>query len=83
MPIDSPRSLSAVEMPTYTARYENDGRFWFVRIVELERGAQARDYDEIENVAANIVTSTLDVPADSFRLAVQDGTASREDRRPR
>ena len=66
-----------MERPTYTARYENDGRFWFVRIVELKRGAQAREYDEITRVAADLVATTLDVPPDSFRLAVEDATAVR------
>jgi hypothetical protein len=65
--------LSPVERPTYTARYENDGRFWFVRIIELERGRQAREFDEIERTATDLISMTLNVPADTFRVRLEEG----------
>ena len=67
-------TLLDVERPTYTARYESDGRFWFVRVVEIQRGTQARDFDEIQRKACELIMLALDVPANSFRVRVEEGT---------
>ena len=61
------------EKPIFTARYEPDGRFWFVRVVELNRGAQAREFEAIERAACSLIELSLDVPSDRYSVRFEEG----------
>ncbi|MCK2031776.1 hypothetical protein [Microbacterium sp. KSW4-4] len=64
-------------MKTYAVTAERDGKFWFIRIPELDGVTQARTDAEISVMARDYIAVTLDVPADSFDLKItrlpQDG----------
>ena len=62
---------------TYRAEAEPDGAFWRIRVPGLARTTQARDRDEIEPMARDLIAIMGDVPADSFRLdlTVMEGPA--------
>jgi DNA-directed RNA polymerase specialized sigma subunit len=57
-------------MSKYTAEVERDGKFWMVRVPEISRATQARHVREIEAMARDLIAIIVDVPADSFELAV-------------
>lgn len=58
-------------MRTYDVVAEQDGAFWLLRIPELDGVTQARNREEIETMAREYIAITLDVPADSFSLAIR------------
>jgi hypothetical protein len=55
---------------TYRAEVSRDGEFWRIRVPEVDRSTQARDEDEIEPMARDLIAIMDDVPADSFALTV-------------
>ncbi|MCK2032632.1 hypothetical protein [Microbacterium sp. KSW4-4] len=57
-------------MKSYEITAERDGKFWFVRIPELDGVTQARTEAEISVMARDFIAVTLDVPVDSFDLEV-------------
>ncbi|MEZ7755579.1 hypothetical protein O5Y58_08700 [Microbacterium paraoxydans] len=57
-------------MKSYEVTAERDGKFWFVRIPELDGVTQARTDAEISVMARDYIAVTLDVPTDSFDLKV-------------
>lgn len=66
-----------VEVNTYTAIASPDGKYWHVRLPGLgnhpERGlpTQARNLDQVEPTARDLIALWLDVPASSFEVDVQ------------
>lgn len=56
---------------TFHARAERSGKYWAVRIAELDSWTQARHLREIDTVARDLIALELEVPADSFDLAVE------------
>lgn len=54
----------------YVVTAEREGRFWLIRIPELEGTTQAYTEDEIPVMARDYIAVTLDVPADSFEIDV-------------
>lgn len=66
-----------VAVNTYTAVASPDGKYWHVLLPGLgnhpERGlpTQARNLDEVEPTARDLIALWLDVPADSFAVDVQ------------
>ncbi len=66
-----------VAVSTYTAIASPDGKCWHVRLPGLgnrpEYGlpAQARNLDQVEPTARDLIALWLDVPADSFTVEVQ------------
>ena len=60
-----------VVRPVYHATAERDGKFWFIRVPELERVyAQARRLDQSEDAIREVIALRLDVPEDSFDVFV-------------
>ncbi|MFE7067407.1 hypothetical protein [Microbacterium sp. NPDC057658] len=57
-------------MKTYEVTAEREGKFWFVRIPELDGVTQARTDAEISLMARDYIAVTLAIPADSFDLEV-------------
>ncbi len=55
----------------YDVTVERDGQFWLIRIPELDGATQARTRDEIPDMARDYIAITLNVPADSFEIAVK------------
>ncbi|AQY01619.1 hypothetical protein [Microbacterium foliorum] len=55
----------------YDVTLERDGKFWLIRIPELDGVTQARTHDEVPDMARDYIAITLDVPADSFEISVK------------
>lgn len=51
---------------------ERDGSFWLVRIPEIDGATQARTREEIEAMARDYISITLDLPKDSFAVDIDD-----------
>jgi hypothetical protein len=59
------------EVSTYTAKATRDGKFWLIHVPEVERYTQARNVDEIETMARDLVAVMRGVEPDSFTLTVE------------
>ena len=64
------RLQKSVIVKTYEVTEQRDGKFWFIRIPELDGVTQARTEAEVSVMARDYIAVTLDVPADSFDLEV-------------
>jgi hypothetical protein len=53
-------------MKTYRAELERDGRFWRVRVPDIDRTTQARNLSEAEAMARDLIAIMADVPQNSF-----------------
>lgn len=60
-----------VEVKTYHANASRDGRFWLVHIPEIDQYSQGRNLTDVEPMARDLIALWLDVPEDSFDVAVQ------------
>jgi hypothetical protein len=58
------------ELTTYRIEVERDGRFWRIRVPEIERSTQARHLREVELMARDLIAIMEDVPPDSVELDV-------------
>ncbi|HEY2128621.1 MAG TPA: type II toxin-antitoxin system HicB family antitoxin [Streptosporangiaceae bacterium] len=54
------------DMKTYRAELERDGRFWRVRVPDIDRTTQARNLSEAEAMARDLIAIMADVPQNSF-----------------
>ena len=60
-----------METTTFTALCERAGRWWTIRIPQLEGiSAQVRSLDQAEIVTRQLIARTLSVPAESIRVEV-------------
>jgi hypothetical protein len=60
-----------METTTFTALCERAGRWWTIRIPQLEgMSAQVRSLDQAEIVTRQLISRTLAVPAESIRVEV-------------
>jgi hypothetical protein len=60
-----------METTTFTALCERAGRWWTIRIPQLEgMSAQVRSLDQAEIVTRQLIARTLAVPAESIRIEV-------------
>ncbi|MFJ4254759.1 hypothetical protein [Microbacterium sp. NPDC090003] len=57
-------------MEVYEAIAQRNGDFWFVQIPELGLFTQAHPVEEIEGIARDVISITLEVPPDSFGIQV-------------
>ncbi|HEU4399857.1 MAG TPA: type II toxin-antitoxin system HicB family antitoxin [Actinomycetota bacterium] len=58
--------------PTYRVTAQRDGRWWFVRVPEIQGAiTQARRLEQVEAMAREVISLLLDVTPDSFDLDVQ------------
>lgn len=53
-------------MTTYRAEVERDGRFWRVRVPDIDRSTQARSLSEAEAMVRDLIAIMTDVPRNSF-----------------
>ena len=58
-------------MKTYHAELDRDGRYWRIRVPEVERSTQARNLNEAEVIARDLIALMEDIPADSFEVEVK------------
>lgn len=58
-------------MKSYHANLTRDGRFWSIRVPEVERSTQARNLNEAEAMARDLVAIMEDIPPDSFDIEVK------------
>ncbi len=64
-------------MKTYTAVCERVGRWWEITVPELDgRLTQARRLDQVEEMVRSLVSLIVDIPADSFEVAIQPNLPS-------
>jgi hypothetical protein len=59
------------EVKTYDAEVSRDGKFWFIRIPELDRSTQAVRYRDIRAVAGELVEIMTGLAAGQFTLRVE------------
>jgi len=60
-----------METTTFTALCERAGRWWTIRIPQVEGlTAQVRDLGQAEVVARQVISRTLNIPADAIRIDV-------------
>jgi hypothetical protein len=57
-------------MKTYHANASRDGRFWLVHIPEIDQYTQGRNLTEVEPMARDLIALWLDIPEDSFDIAL-------------
>lgn len=57
-----------VPSKVYEVTAERDGRFWLIRIPEVDGVTQALSLDDVSGMARDYIAITLDVPADSFEV---------------
>lgn len=55
-------------MKTYRAEIERDGRFWRVRVPDIDRSTQARSLSEAEAMVRDLIAIMTDVPQGSFEV---------------
>ena len=61
-----------VAVTTYTVVCKRVGRWWEITVPELDgRVTQARRLDQVDEMVRSLVSLILDVPGDSFEVAVQ------------
>jgi hypothetical protein len=58
-------------MKTYGVRVARDGKWWMVRVPEIDGLTQARRLSEVEDMARSLIAITLDVPAGEIDLSVE------------
>jgi hypothetical protein len=58
-------------MSMYTALVSRDGRFWHVEVPEIDRVTQARNLNEVDLMARDLVAIMTGVEPDSFELDVR------------
>ena len=56
--------------PTYAATATREGRWWLVRVPEIDGVTQARSLAEAEVMARDLVAITLDVPQATVTVAL-------------
>ncbi len=57
-------------MKAYHANASRDGRFWLVHIPEIDQYTQGRNLAEVEPMARDLIALWLEIPEDSFDVAV-------------
>ena len=58
-------------MSTYTALVSRDGKFWHVEVPEIDRVTQARNINEVDDMARDLIAIMAGVEPDSFELDVR------------
>ncbi|MDQ1736553.1 MAG: hypothetical protein QOH56_2804 [Pseudonocardiales bacterium] len=58
-------------MNTYTVRVAREGKWWMVRVPDIDGLTQARRLSEVDEMARSLIAITLDVPEESFGMKVE------------
>jgi DNA-directed RNA polymerase specialized sigma subunit len=56
------------EMKTYHADVSRDGRFWLIRVREIDRSTQALRYKDVAAMASDLIEIVEDLRADEYDL---------------
>lgn len=71
-------------MKSYRVHAEREGKFWLLRVPELDIMTQARRLTEADEMTRDLIATWLDVAPDSFTIdldvALPDELAQRRDR---
>jgi len=57
-------------MNTYTARARKEGHFWYIEIPELDGATQARNLNEIEEMATDYIATFLNMPESTIAVNI-------------
>lgn len=58
-------------MREYTVRVAREGKWWMIRVPDIDGLTQARRLSEVEDMARSLIAVTLDVPAEEFAVRVE------------
>ena len=58
-------------MTTYTVSVTREGRWWIVRVPEIDQVTQARRLSEVTKAARELIAVTLDVPMSTVSVLVR------------
>ena len=58
-------------MTTYTVSVTREGRWWIVRVPEIDQVTQARRLSEVTKAARELIAVTLDVPMSTVGVRVR------------
>ncbi|HZM64908.1 MAG TPA: hypothetical protein VFC16_01245 [Nakamurella sp.] len=58
-------------MTTYTVSVTREGRWWIVRVPEIDQVTQVRRLSEVTKAARELIAVTLDVPMSKVRVRVR------------
>src|SRR5664280_2137176 len=58
-------------MTTYTVSVTREGRWWIVRVPEIDQVTQVRRLSEVTKAARELIAVTLDVPMSQVRVRVE------------
>ncbi|GAB3611545.1 hypothetical protein GCM10027414_36710 [Humibacter ginsengiterrae] len=58
------------ERKTYKATASRDGRWWLVKVDDPDTAGQARDLNEVEEVAREVIGLWFDIDPDSFDVDI-------------
>ncbi len=58
-------------MSTYTALVSRNGKFWHVEVPEIDRVTQARNINEVDDMARDLIAIMAGIEPDSFELDVR------------
>jgi Trp operon repressor len=56
------------EVKTYHAEVTRDGKFWLIRVVEIERSTQALRYKDVPAMASELIEIMEDLSSDEYDL---------------
>jgi DNA-directed RNA polymerase specialized sigma24 family protein len=57
-----------VEVKTYTAEVQRDGKFWLIRVLEINRSTQALRYKDVAAMASDLIEIMEDVEPNDYDL---------------
>jgi DNA-directed RNA polymerase specialized sigma24 family protein len=57
-----------VEVKTYTAEVQRDGKFWLIRVPEIDRSTQALRYRDVVAMASDLIEIMEGVESDDYDL---------------
>jgi hypothetical protein len=57
-------------MVTYTVRVTREGKWWMIRVPDIDGLTQARRLAEVDDMARSLIAMTTNTPADSFEMRV-------------
>ena len=60
-------------MTTYTVSVPREGRWWIVRVPEIDQVTQARRLSEVTKAARELIAVTLGVPMSTVGVRVEGG----------
>jgi DNA-directed RNA polymerase specialized sigma subunit len=59
------------EVKTYHAEVTRDGKFWLIRVREIDRSTQALRYKDVEAMASDLIEIMEDLRSDEYDLHLE------------